>query len=561
MRTTSRRGIHGCLVSLSLVVAAGMAACSGTEGAGPDSRAAVTASGLPSGRDLEVEDAGVAEPPGAGVDVVSRLYELGPAGDLGGRATISIELERELDPDVPVVVATRASGEEPWTYLPATLADDRRHASFETTHFSQFAVLGLDLDALVDEFQKVFLDGVTSGLTADAVKPPRCKGEAEARGDGFEVTAKGEGTLAWCFGVEGGRRVLKATNQRSFPLTVEHPNMAVIDNQAPEPLALANISRFTSGSNFILAPRGTAILNADLDPGGSEGISTDVDALGQTYYAVETGARALGSILSRFGARPNQRAFDSIFTGAECGAALARSWGDALGACLSPKTIVEAFGPAGWILAPVLVAAPLVAFFKSQGEALVSQWESLWTGDRGSDDYEIVITRGAAVPATLIAPGRIGPYVVGMTARAGRASGLVKPAGTRVCDRRWELSAGALWGEFRDGSPDDLDSVTTAYRSPEARKFRTAKGIGVGATARQLTRAYGDELEFFLQEGEGGEFTNYGLFTESGSIIFIFGEGIGTPLHFENSSLPITGIAVDGATSVDEVSGLIYGGC
>ena len=71
----------------------------------------------------------------------------------------------------------------------------------------------------------------------------------------------------------------------------------------------------------------------------------------------------------------------------------------------------------------------------------------------------------------------------------------------------------------------------------------------------------GDRLQFFLKMGEGGEFSNFGLFSAEGSIVFILGTDIGKPLNVENSTLPITGIVVDGARSVEELTWLIYGGC
>jgi len=72
-----------------------------------------------------------------------------------------------------------------------------------------------------------------------------------------------------------------------------------------------------------------------------------------------------------------------------------------------------------------------------------------------------------------------------------------------------------LWAEFRAGDPDALDTITTAGGpdGPEerTRSYRTAAGIGVGSTARELTAAYGNEPEF-CKEGEGGNYANFALF-------------------------------------------------
>lgn len=557
------RNPRGSYASLCLVLVLGSTAgCSGEKDE-PAAQGSVTVIGLAPDRSVDISDAGPAKAPGPGTDPVSRVYDVGPDGDLDTTATVRIKLERTLPVGTPVAVGTRESSDEPWSYLPAVLDDDREHATFTTRHFSLFYVLSLDLANLVEQFKEVFQDVLVDGLTSDLyaqAAPPSCEGEDAARRDGFKITHKGPDTLYWCFGVEKGERVLKATNRRSFPLTVEHPNMAVLSNQAPEPLALSNLSRFTSGKNFILAPRGTATLNADLEYGQSEGISTDVDATGQTYYAIETGARSLAAILTRFGAAPATRSFDSLFTNLECGAALGKSIGDALATCLSPKQIIEIFGPTGWLLAPLVVAAPLVAFFKSQAEALISQID-------GTDDYEVVITR--ANDEFLIAPGRIGPYRVGATAQNLRAAGLVKPnPQAPVCDQRWAVTSQSVWADFRDGNPDDLDTVALANgddRRNRSQRYATATGISRESTVGDLKRAYGDDLRYFEQEGEGGLFGNYAIFGPEGVIVFVldvneFPTDGTEPMAHTNATRLLT-IAVDNAATVKDIDSRIYGGC
>lgn len=519
----------------------------------------VTIQGLPQSHNTSVRDTGETNAPGTsadlGVAAASHEYSLGPSGALPAQATIRIRLTTNLSADTPVVVRTRENTDDDPAFLPAELDADGAHATFNTTHFSLFTVLSLDLETFMTEFKKVFLDGFTAGLTR-TLTPPTCAREDEARSDGYKIDSSKGDTVNWCLGIDNtNRRILKVTNRRGYPLTVKHPNMAVLHNQSPDPLALANLTRLGAGKNFILAPGGTATLNAKLDPGDAGGIRTDIDAAGQTWYAIETGARSLTAILTRFGAQPAEGAAETILGSAECGAAFARSLGDAFATCLSPTQVVKAYGPAGWMLAPLMVAAPVVAFFKSQGEAIASQLTD-------ADNYDVIITR-AQVPATtptLVSPGRIGPYAPGLTASEGQARGLVKPTSEQICGQKWEVANTDLWSEFRDDHPDVLDAVWVDHQSPRARDYKTAAGIGMGSTVGDVRRAYGNQAQFFELDGEGGLGGNYGVFTPAGAIVFMLGDAA-EPSDLDVESTLVLGVAVTPATRAEDVSGRIYGGC
>lgn len=122
------------------------------------------------------------------------------------------------------MIATRETTAEPWTYLPGTLSADRSAVTFSTTHLSLFGVLGIDLADVVATFKKDFIDGIDAGITA-TVPPPSCRNESAALADGYTVAHDSGDTVLFCFGIEGGQRVLKITNNRNYPLEVFPVNL------------------------------------------------------------------------------------------------------------------------------------------------------------------------------------------------------------------------------------------------------------------------------------------------------------------------------------------------
>jgi hypothetical protein len=112
------------------------------------------------------------------VRVFSRTFQLPPSGPLQHPQTIRLQLTQRVPSGWAVVVATAESRRGPWSYLPARLTASRRTAVFITSHHSLFTVIGEDLRSLLRIFKTEFLDGLSSGATAQAV-PPSCLAGAE----------------------------------------------------------------------------------------------------------------------------------------------------------------------------------------------------------------------------------------------------------------------------------------------------------------------------------------------------------------------------------------------
>lgn len=380
---------------LALLVITG---CGGKESQDHARPSHVSVAGLPSTFPLTISTASAssAPKPAASLAIVGAApVRLGPSGPLPRTATVTLDLAKQAPAGFVPVVETREDSADAWTYLPAHLSTDRKAVTFQTTHFSWFGVLLVDAAAVAKAFKDAFVDGLSSGVTATAAKPS-CGDEARARQGGFRVSSSSGSTVYWCFGYDsasGGGRILKVVNNRTYPLMVSHPNMAVIK----DPLdwsSLANLSRSVSGPYSIIEPRATALFNADLSPGESEGLTTEFDGLGQSLYALQTGVQTLLTILTRFGAGSGSKVTDIVNTAAGlpgCAHALTSMVGSGdvggvVSGCFSAKDLLTYFGTSGLLLAPLAAAGGIAEFF-------VSEWDSFWSQVSGSDKYQLKISR------------------------------------------------------------------------------------------------------------------------------------------------------------------------
>lgn len=196
--------------------------------------------------------------------------------------------------------------------------------------------------------------------------------------------------------MEGDHRVLKIVNNRRYPLEIAHPGLVVATQDFPDLGSLGSVSRAISGPKSILAPRGASTYLADLEPGNSAWISTEFDGLGQSLYALQTGVETALALLTRFGVGSDLKAvevIDRLLSVYKCSASVQNpTSGGIVVACLSdPAALFAAFGTAAVFLAPLMVAAPVVAFFQSEINAL---------GDilTGRDSYRILVRSASPAP-------------------------------------------------------------------------------------------------------------------------------------------------------------------
>jgi len=118
----------------------------------------------------------------------------------------------------------------------------------------------------------------------------------------------------------------------------------------------------------------------------------------------------------------------------------------------------------------------------------------------------------------LLAPGKAGPFTIGMTSDQALKDGLVREPGDSECGL-------TPVGSYRDFAVQFADTETgdvlfgVLVKNPEA---KTAEGIGVGDSISQLKQAYGAKLK--SGTGEFGE-THYVLTEGNKAIGFTEGDG------------------------------------
>jgi hypothetical protein len=360
------------------------------------SASAVRVTGLPDGQIAEVTIADGAESPApdpsTGLTALSEVYSVGPSGQLAAPAHVTIPLTEPATSDTAVFAATREDAAHDWEYLPATLSADGTTASFDVSHFSLLGLIGYNVGQLFESFKKDFLDGLAGDALANDTDKPICNREVDARADGYHITSSNGDTVFWCFGIDDtGRRVLQVHNHRRYPLQVLHPNMQTLANPH-DYLALSSLSRLASGGYAIIKPGATAVFNADLGPGGSEGIRTEMDGFGQSLYALQTGVETLFSILTRFGAKDLEgamKAMDTLVSLRSCADSLDKGGGAYFASCFTPDQMITAFGAKAVLLVPLVILGPLLSFVRSEWNALVDTWTQ-------HDKYVVAITRDKA---------------------------------------------------------------------------------------------------------------------------------------------------------------------
>lgn len=382
VRPAGRRG-RATFTIVAFTMAALVAGCSQAPANAPPPN------GAPSPR-LAV----AAAPPLRHVEVVSRTYRLSPSGPLARPQTVRLPLTRRMPPGWAVVVATAETSRGPWSYLPAKLSADRRVAFFTTVHHSIFTVLGEDVSSLLSLFKVQFLDGLSSGATASAARPS-CRSESTAH-LGYTVESSGGPTVYWCFGMNAsGQRILRVVNNRLYPMEVQHPGLVVAEQPAIDYASLASLSHALSGHLSVLAPGAQIGYRVSLSMGQAAGVRTDADGFGQGLFALQTGINALLAILTRFGAGGASKSIavmNKALGNIACAdALLAGNPGAILSSCLSPKDMIDYFGTAGLLLAPLAAVGGLADFFASEFQGL----HDILTG---KDQYTIIMERQAALP-------------------------------------------------------------------------------------------------------------------------------------------------------------------
>ena len=413
-----------------------------------NSSATVQGSHLPKG--VRVSSEGT--PPPTHLIQLSQTFKVTPSGALQSPANLQVHLGSAVPQGVTVVVATSESQSGPWSFLPGVLDGSRTSVAFSTTHFSLLAVLGFDLASAVSDFKTAFLDGLTSGAVMMVAKPS-CSSEDSARTGGFTVSSSSSDTVYWCFGMSGPGRVLKVTNNRRYPLEVWHPELTLLQGGKIDWLQLSSLSHWGSGQNTIIAPGDEVTYSVDLPPSSKGGIQTEMDGMGQSLYALETGVTTLISILTRLGVGSPSKyinAAGKLEGTPSCADALGKDAGSMISGCFSPKDLVDAFGTAGIILAPIVATGAVIAFFHSEWNALVDQFNH-------HDKYIVQLSRSAdTAPPPKLGIANWRPDATGY--------GEIAPTDVNNAGDPTGIISGISWQNW--GAAQATGSGTASYQAP-----------------------------------------------------------------------------------------------
>lgn len=337
-----------------------------------------------------VVDAKVPKSPFKEVQPLGDVVHVTPDGPQSTKITLRFKLNRQITDPRDVVIAVNRTGKaDGWQLVPPTKVEGQ-YAYVTTNHLSWWEPLWRSftdlVDATVKELKHQF-DGLSGDAFAEAEKPT-CKDEQAARDKGYSIKWKGAEVLYWCLGLKDGKPVVNVANKRRYPIFVNHAGITVADPPETKFALEWVASQSLSDKRTVLLPFDQMGLDYDLKKGESKSFDTEYNGFAESLYQLEFGVTTLLNILTRFGAGGGTisngaikvEQFDRVadkmsklMTVKDCADALNHETPNAgaiTSGCFSPDAIMTAFGWQGVLVALVMVAGPVVNFFRNSFDTL-----------------------------------------------------------------------------------------------------------------------------------------------------------------------------------------------
>jgi hypothetical protein len=423
------------------------------------------------------------EPLGSTVDIT-------PAGQIhGSPVTLRFKLNRRVT-NQEVLLAVRETANDSWTLMKPVVSADGWYASVTTDHLSTWQPLLYDLNQAVQDFRKFFLDGLSGDLLTVAEKPV-CANESQARQDGYTIASSAKVTLYWCFGVEGGNRVLKIANRMRYPLEVKHPGLTV-QHEAGFSLDFDQLARLGSGQTTILYPFEEVDYTLNLSPGSQAGLFTSYSGYAQSLYQLEMGVSTLRDILTFFGTesggledlftseglKATMKILDSLLDVKDClNAMFPPDPGKVISGCFSPAEVMDAFGWKGLLLAPIMALGSIIEFFISEASSIIDILKD-------TPSYAVVVSRSKtqAVLATYVGQWHVHGYDLTITSDGtGSSTAQIGPCTMSSSD--WDMCQEHDTVRFTVESDGSLLATLVSLQYTYANSQTGASGIYQGQPA------------------------------------------------------------------------------
>jgi len=429
--------------------------------------------------DLDVtDDTGIS--PGANLSFVSPVYSVTTATQPTAPTKVQLTLDTVIPRTSSVFVVTRASASTPWTYLPARLMTDQKHVEFSTSHFSQFAVVLMDVESALATFRADVGSRLGAGVDPK-VEKPECDQTDEAKEDGYSVAfTRKKKTLFWCFGLEGDKRVLKVVNRRVLPIQVSHADAPEIDAATPPKRWVAWAGLLGTKATF-LAPGRTVTYDVDLEPLQRVLVGSAVDSRAQALRAFQATAGALVAAVTNLGGKGNTlKTVASLVARPQCSKVLGQGSDKMLAGCFSRRKLVATFGSEGLLLARLTGDRSTATLLRQQFKAIALEVQK--------DGVQNILVRRAKPDFAAL----VGSFSAEGRTMVINADGLVLESVTNVTDEGIKKMADLT---YQLSEPRTEDGVTRAQAVVTKAKIYDRKAF------RLRVPRVGDEATVKVEKG------------------------------------------------------------
>lgn len=238
-----------------------------------------------------------------GFGLAAPAVSITPSGPLPAPITLTFKLTKPATKDTPIVVATRETTRDSWSYIVPTVSPDGRYVTFQTDHMSFYSILKDTEDFTLDlegDLGKAIVENL-SGVNIEKAKQPSCQDSTGVLQDNYSYsfTNSGGNAVLWCLGIENGSRVLKVVNNKNFPLLLSRTDGLTNISDGHITADLDQFARLSGTSKEVATfPGDEADFDVDLNVNQAAELEALWNGEASTLDLLQSGLIALSTIIS-----------------------------------------------------------------------------------------------------------------------------------------------------------------------------------------------------------------------------------------------------------------------